>query len=134
MSEFKARHSLERLGDALDRLDEALAAPETDGLTLDATIQRFEFVIELYWKTLKRLLELEGVSTTTPREALQGAFQAQWIDDETVWLQMLRDRNESSHIYDEAAARRIYEHIRNYAPRLRQTHRFLTERLARQSG
>jgi len=38
--------------------------------TIDGTIQRFEFVIELYWKTLKRLLALEGINTYTPRESL----------------------------------------------------------------
>ena len=74
---------------------------------MDGTIQRFEFVIELFWKTLKRLLAAEGIQTGTPREAMQRAFEANWLGDETAWLQMLKDRNETSHVYDEASAKKI---------------------------
>ena len=40
------------LESALERLSEALAAPKTD-LNRDASIQRFEFTFELFWKSLK---------------------------------------------------------------------------------
>jgi nucleotidyltransferase substrate binding protein (TIGR01987 family) len=86
--------------------------PDANSLVVDGTIQRFEFVIELYWKTLRRLLAAEGILANTPRESLQQAYQAQWLTDETAWLEMLRDRNESSHTYDEATARRIYANIK----------------------
>jgi nucleotidyltransferase substrate binding protein (TIGR01987 family) len=59
---------------ALTRLDEALAQPDENLLIVDGTIQRFEFVIELYWKTLKRMLEEEGVRSGTPRETIRAAF------------------------------------------------------------
>ena len=60
MSLIKAKQSMNNLEEALERLGEALAIKEEENtLVVDATIQRFEFVIELYWKTLKRLLELE---------------------------------------------------------------------------
>lgn len=128
MTEGKAALSVHNLGNALERLGEALAEPEDSSLVVDGTIQRFEFVIELFWKTLKRLLEFEGITARTPREALQAAYQAGWLEDETAWLQMLRDRNEASHIYDEAAARRIYADIRRYFPELERTYRFLRGR------
>lgn len=128
MTEGKAALSVHNLGNALERLGEALAEPDDSSLVVDGTIQRFEFVIELFWKTLKRLLEFEGITARTPREALQAAYQAGWLEDETAWLQMLRDRNETSHIYDEAAARRIYGDIRRYFPELERTYRFLRDR------
>jgi nucleotidyltransferase substrate binding protein (TIGR01987 family) len=103
---------LPNLRQALDRLQEALNEPETNALVIDGTIQRFEFVIELYWKTLRRLLSLNGIQTSTPREAIGESFRAGWIGDETAWLEMLRDRNETSHIYNETMARRIYKRIR----------------------
>lgn len=103
MNDPKAAQSLHNLGCALERLHEALQEPEGNSLVVDGTIQRFEFAIELYWKTFKRLLALEGIQSNTPRESVQRAFQAEWIADETAWLGMLRDRNDS-HIYDEATA------------------------------
>lgn len=128
MNDIKINQSLVNLGHALERLKEALKEPEANSLAIDGTIQRFEFVIELYWKTFKRLLAYEGVETGTPREALQRAYQAQWIHDEARWLQMLKDRNETQHVYDEMTARRIYEHIRANFTELEQTYAFLKGR------
>jgi nucleotidyltransferase substrate binding protein (TIGR01987 family) len=117
MSDAKLARSIANLGRALARLEEAVAQPvEASPLTVDGTIQRFEFAIELFWKTLKRRLAIEGIETATPRETLSAAFQAHWLDDETAWLDMLADRNRTSHIYDEKMARVIYTRIRGYAP------------------
>lgn len=75
MSDPKSVQSLLNLGKALERLREALQVPQESVLAVDGTIQRFEFAIELYWKTLKRLLAQEGIVTNTPRETLQRAYQ-----------------------------------------------------------
>lgn len=128
MIDPKAAQSMHNLGSALLRLGEALHEPENNPLVVDGTIQRFEFAIELYWKTLKRLLALEGIVTNTPREALQRAFQVKWLSDEQAWLQMLKDRNETSHLYDETVALRIYNHIKTYFPEMKRTYRFLCDR------
>jgi nucleotidyltransferase substrate binding protein (TIGR01987 family) len=122
--------TLESLGKALDRLEEALGQPLENPLAVDATIQRFEFTIELFWKALKRCLDFEGIDTSTPRDALQQAYQAGWLQDESKWLQMLRDRNATSHTYDEAKAREIYERIRANQPALRVAYEFLRQRFA----
>lgn len=107
---------IENLGRAIERLGEALARGDDDPLVIDATIQRFEFVFELLWKALKRALAAEGIDAATPRECLKKAYAARWIDDESTWLRMLSDRNETSHVYDELAARRIYDDIRTCYP------------------
>ena len=104
--------SLEQLESALQKLAEALAVPRDAPLAIDGTIQRFEFTIELYWKVLKRLLEAEGIQAATPRAALRRAFQAGWIDDEEAWLEMLQNRNLTSHTYNEALAGQVYDAIR----------------------
>lgn len=95
---------------------------------IDGTIQRFEFVIELFWKTFKRVLNLSGINTHTPRESLKQAYKAGWIDDEWLWLDMLRSRNQTSHIYNEDTARRIYSNIQDYFPELERTYRVLTKK------
>jgi nucleotidyltransferase substrate binding protein (TIGR01987 family) len=128
MNEQKARQSLENLGKALQRLGEALKEPTDNSLLIDGTIQRFEFVIELYWKTFKRLLEMEGIQTNTPRESLKKAYEVQWINDDVAWLQMLRDRNETSHVYNEETAKKIYKNIQTYFSELERTYRYLFDR------
>lgn len=128
MSRRKATESLINLEKALKRLDEALQEKEINSLYVDGTIQRFEFSVELYWKTLKRLLAEEGIEAKTPRETLKQAFTIDWIQDEEVWLQMLRDRNETSHVYDEEKAKRIYDNIVRYFPVMSSTFEELKKR------
>jgi nucleotidyltransferase substrate binding protein (TIGR01987 family) len=131
MSETQTKQSLENLGRALSRLKEALNVPIDNPLYIDGTVQRFEFAIELYWKTLKRMLQDEGITLSTPRETLKQGFQIGWLGDEEVWLGMLRDRNETSHVYDEHTAETIYQHIRTYYPVMERTYDSLVERFER---
>lgn len=129
MSDVKIQQSMRNLEAALHRLGEALAEPNANPLMVDGTIQRFEFVIELFWKTLKRLLESEHVRAGTPKEVLRQAYQAEWLDQEDIWLAMLQDRNETSHIYNSAQAQAIYQRIRDeYYPVLKATCAFLKQR------
>jgi len=129
MSTERLEFSVEKLGRALDRLDEALAAPG-EGIVIDATIQRFEYTFELFWKTLKRALEEAGRKPSgTPRDVLSFGWQDDWLDgDERLWIGMLADRNRTSHVYDEAEALEIYGRIRDYAPHLRRAYDDLCRR------
>lgn len=72
---------------------------------------------------------LEGIETKSPRETLKQAYQMKWIDDEQLWLNMLRDRNETSHIYDEEKALEIYKKIKAYHPILKTVYRLLKEKI-----
>jgi nucleotidyltransferase substrate binding protein (TIGR01987 family) len=112
------------LGNALDRLQEVLAHPELNQIDYlrDATIQRFEFTIELFWKTLKKVLLYEKIETTTPRDTLNKSFQYELIDDEEIWLAMLDDRNNTSHAYKEKEAKIIFNHIKSYLPVFQKTY------------
>ena len=121
MSE-RLRERLDGFGRALDRLDEALAVPADAPLALDGTLQRFEFTFELAWKTLRDALEDEGIEARTPREVLREAYGAGWLDDEKAWIDMLRDRNLSSHVYSEEAAAEIYGRVHQNIGILRQAH------------
>jgi nucleotidyltransferase substrate binding protein (TIGR01987 family) len=134
MSERKAMQSMVNLERALKRLEEALEENAVNSLYIDGTIQRFEFTIELYWKTLKRLLKDEGIETKTPKEALKQAYAIGWIENEQAWLQMLKDRNETSHIYDEGKAKDIYDNIIGYFPEMKMTFWKLKERFSPNEG
>lgn len=109
-----------KLAKALGRLEEVLDDPvDAHKAIIDATIQRFEFTFELFWKWLKLLLENAGVEANFPKQVFKEAYKAKWIDDEALWLKMLNDRNLTSHTYDEELARVIYESIKTYAPLMR---------------
>lgn len=107
---------IEQLGNALSRLDESLKiAPKDSTLAVDATIQRFEFCFELFWKMLQKLLfSSEGIEIRSPKKALQEALALGWITNENAWLQMLDDRNLTSHTYHEDLAAEIYARISGY--------------------
>lgn len=70
------------LGNALQRLAESLSYDASQPLVVDASIQRFEFCIELTWKTLKKALAAEGIEANTPRECMSQAYAAHWLADE----------------------------------------------------
>lgn len=100
---------------AVDRLGEALAIAADNPLGVDASIQRFEFCIELAWKTLRDLLLRDhGIEVASRKPALQEAFRVGLIDDEALWLSMLRDRNLSSHTYRERLAQEIFARLPAY--------------------
>ena len=71
---------------------------------------KFCLQFELGWKLLKELLTYEGraeAATGSPREIIKAAYAVYDFMDETVWLDMLRDRNLSTHIYDGEEVRRL---------------------------
>lgn len=130
MSRFQWKESFDSLGNALTRLEEVLKEPLDDAnIVMDATIQRFEFSFELFWKTLKRALLVVGVETKSPRETLKKAFQLGWIDDEELWLKMMYDRNAASHVYDEDKAREIYNNVQGYSLALREAYMGLAKKI-----
>lgn len=51
---------------------------------------------------------------TSPRACLKAAFQQEWIDDETAWLDMLEARNRMSHTYDAKTALASFDHLSTY--------------------
>ncbi|MFA6940874.1 MAG: nucleotidyltransferase substrate binding protein [Clostridiaceae bacterium] len=98
---------------ALDKLKEGLLQyNEKNELLRDGIIQRFEFTFELAWKTLKEVFEEEGlIGLNSPKTVLKEAFSAGIIKDEKLWINMLLDRNATSHLYSENSAKEICVNI-----------------------
>ena len=103
---------------AVDRLAEALEAPASV-IARDAAIQRFEFCVELAWRSIRERARPEGFLCRSPKECLRAAFQCGWIADEDAWVRMLEDRNRTSHTYDEELAERVHANLAGYLPALR---------------
>lgn len=103
------------LGQALARLEEMMHEPEDrNSYVKDATIQRFELAVELMWKCLKKICQAEGYETNSPKNTLQKAYSIGLLDDEKVWLDMLVDRNLTSHTYKKHLADEIYQKAKLY--------------------
>ena len=91
--------------------EESLAFDLSQPLVVDACIQRFEFSIELTWKMLKKCLAIEGIEVNTPRESIQQAYAIHWLNDESEWLSMLKDRVLTSQTYKDDLALEIYRRL-----------------------
>lgn len=99
---------------AVGRLKEVLEADPCNEFIYDATLQRFEFTYELSWKLLKGFLSYSGIADViTPRDVFKEAFSLGLLLEGQKWIEMLKDRNLTLHVYDEKSARDIYERVRN---------------------
>ncbi len=112
---------------ALTRLEQVAARPYSED-NRDITILQFILVYELCWKSLMFLLSEEGVETSTPREAFSRAYQQSWLQDERLWLDVIRNRNLVAHTYSEQTAMAVYEDIRRFVPEIRRAHTFLRQK------
>lgn len=82
-------------------------------------IQNFEFTYELCWKFMKRWLEnnlgssyVDGVSR---RELFRLAAESRLIEDVDVWMDYHHARNQTSHMYDEAKAEKVFQTASRFA-------------------
>jgi nucleotidyltransferase substrate binding protein (TIGR01987 family) len=110
MDATRLQERIEEFLRAVSQLEKAAARPE-DEFIRDSVIQRFEFTYELAWKMLKLQLEAEGIDARTPRQALQEALQAAFIEDGNAWSELQKYRNLTSHTYDESLAQNVYNYI-----------------------
>lgn len=93
---IKARSNFERFRiDMQDDRDKAGA------------IQAFEYCFELSWKTLKRILDFQGVETRSPRDTIREAALNKLISNPEEWFIYLEKRNISSHTYKEENAESV---------------------------
>lgn len=99
---------------ALSRLREALEKDITDDIIIDGIIQRFEFTFEQSWKVMKLYLEDQGVldEALSPRSTIKVDFKHKIISNGGLWIEMMLDRNRTSHMYDETVAKSIVERIK----------------------
>ena len=79
----------------------------------DSLIQRFEFTYELTHKTLKEFMKYLGVTleNSFPRTIYKKAYVNNLISDDSVWINLLEDRNCTSRIYNESLADEIAKRI-----------------------
>jgi nucleotidyltransferase substrate binding protein (TIGR01987 family) len=119
---------------ALARLTEAVELhrqrPLSD-LERQGLIQAFESTHELAWKTLKDFAEFLGTTGLMgSRDTTRTAFKMGLIEDGENWMEMIRDRNLSTHTYDEETALGIEQNVIDiYYPLFEHLSKHLQEKL-----
>lgn len=107
----------EKLNDykrASTRLDEATKIQIKEDIIYDGVIQRFEFTFELSWKLMKMFLEYTGINELkSPRATIREAYTYGLIEEGEQWIDMMVDRNKTSHLYDEEEAILIYDKVKS---------------------
>lgn len=98
---------------SLSRLEEILLKEKTME-NRDSAIQRFEFTVELAWKTIQKFLRGQEIICRSPKECLDEAFKFGLVEDDPKWIQMLEDRNLTSHTYDEEIAEQVCGRLPQY--------------------
>ncbi|HOO81243.1 MAG TPA: nucleotidyltransferase substrate binding protein [Alphaproteobacteria bacterium] len=114
------------LADALDANFSDLSDLEKMGC-----IQAFEITFELSWKVMKDYLVYSGINLIeiSPRKVIQEAMAAGLIQDGDMWMSMLKNRNLTSHTYDESHILSGVEMIeRDYLPHITALYNYLKGR------
>ncbi|MGZ3772606.1 MAG: nucleotidyltransferase substrate binding protein [Pseudobdellovibrionaceae bacterium] len=98
--------ALAQLKDAANLMNQrTLSNIEQQGL-----VKAFEFTYELAWNVMKDFLEYQGIANIIgSRDAFREAFQQGLISDGNSWMEMIKSRNQTSHVYHETVAKEIIE-------------------------
>ena len=86
-------------------------------------------IFELAWKSLQSVARLEAQEAVFPRAAISLAWRNAWIANEASWLDMLDDRNITSHTYRESTAQQVFSNLPSYVPLFGELHQKLTQRI-----
>jgi len=100
---------------ALTQLSRFVGKKELNEMEEQGLIQAFEYTFELAWKTLQDFLEETSgyINVKGPRPVIMQAFQDGHINNGEKWMEMLLDRNRTTHTYNEEIAHEIITAIKN---------------------
>jgi len=102
---------------ALMQFSNAVSIAEERQLTdleQQGLIQSFEYTHELAWNVLRDYLLYQGQQQIHgSRDAVRLAFNTGLLENGDIWMDMIRDRNQTSHAYNQEAAAAIAERIQH---------------------
>ncbi len=116
---------------SMQHLESALQIPNPDILQKAGMIQFFEMSFELSWNMVKDYLEVQGfMDIKSPRGAIEKAYEMGMKENGHDWMDLLSDRNLTTHTYDEQKATEMELLIKNkYFPLLNSLHNSFKQKL-----
>lgn len=102
------KKALAKLGEAVQLdIERPLSELERQGV-----IQAFEYTHELAWKVMQDFFIYQGnTDIKGSRDATRQAFSVELITDGENWMEMIKNRNLTSHTYNEEISDEIYTNI-----------------------
>jgi len=99
---------------AMKNAVELASSRQLSNLEKQGVIQGFEFTFELAWNVMKDYLEEQGINGIIgSKDAVRQAFKNGLIDDGQIWMDMIKDRNLASHVYDDGTSENLFSAIIN---------------------
>lgn len=109
------------LQDSQDPAFTASLTPSQRRLIIAGVIQNFEFSYELCYKMLKRQLEQDAavpadIDQLSFKDLIRTAFEAGLLAEPELWFEFRRQRNITSHTYDQLKAQSVYQTAMIFLP------------------
>ena len=99
---------------ALTTLQELTPIASPTGIERDAAIQRFEYSTEACWKAAQSVLSIQfGLELASPKSVIRSCAQNALLTeaDARLAMNLVDDRNLTSHTYNEALAQAIWSRL-----------------------
>ena len=99
---------------ALATLQELTPIVAPTGVERDAAIQRFEYSTEACWKAAQSVLSIQfGLELASPKSVIRSCAQNALLTqaDARLAMNLVDDRNPTSHTYNEALAQAIWSRL-----------------------
>lgn len=125
---YNFNRALERFKEAISQREELEQRGYGD-IVLDLCTKRFEFTFEMSWKAIKRGLDYMGIEAAHPRACFKEAFAQGLITNQDVWLEMIEQRNLTSHVYNQDEVKGILTRLETYRDHFDALYTALSERL-----
>jgi nucleotidyltransferase substrate binding protein (TIGR01987 family) len=109
--EAHVQNRLDNFRTALGALGRFLAESNRGEAAEAGIVQGFEFTFEQCWKLFQLLAEQNALPASSPRAALKAGMKLGFIEDESLWLDMLEQRNLASHTYHTSLAKALVARI-----------------------
>ncbi len=102
----------ENFNKALAQLSKFIEKGELNELEIQGIIQSFEYTYELAWNVMKDFLKEKGNQNIFgSRDAITESYKLGLIANGDGWMNMFKDRNQTSHTYNEEVVNQIYKNI-----------------------
>ena len=104
--------------------------PENEGYQM-ALVKSYEILLELSRNTIKDYLEDQGYDKLEgPRKLIRQAFQAEIITSAEGWMEAIKKRNQTVHVYHSEVLNTILEFINNtWFPLVRDLYYYLKKEI-----
>lgn len=102
-----------KLQKALNILKSGYTDNPTD-LERDGLICRYKCTLELCWKASMEILLRNGIEVDTPKNVVRELGNLNWISNPESWIDYIDKRNETSHMYNEDVAIKIFGVIKQF--------------------